>query len=268
MQLFQDKKGGLMTKEYDYAAEGYYKPSEAIKATKPIIVIDEPHRFSKDNKTFEFINTQICPQCIIRFGATFPEIEQKVENKKVRVKDYHNLIYNLGIGGAVQTGYMYALRNNYDIAVQFDGDGQHDVNYVDKLIEPIIKNNCDFSIGSRFITDEGQFKSSKARRIGIFLISKLIKICTRVKITDPTSGFRAANKEIIKLFACSYPTEYPEPSSTVDLIRLGKKITEVPVSMMKRVAGKSSIHSWKQLYYMFNVLISIILSSIKKGEKR
>ena len=176
-----------------------------------------------------------------------------------------DLIHNLGIGGAVQTGYKYALNNDYDIAIQFDGDGQHDVNYVEKLIEPILEGKSQFSIGSRFIHDEGDFKSSKIRRIGICIISKLIWICTKHVITDPTSGFRAADKEIINYFAMDYPTEYPEPSSIVDLIKRDKKIVEVPVNMIKRKAGKSSINSWKQAYYMFNVLLSIIISSMKKG---
>jgi type III restriction enzyme len=113
MQMFQDKKGGVLTQEYGYAAEGYYKPSEGIKATKPVIIIDEPHRFSKENKTFEFINHQIKPQCIIRFGATYPEIERKENNKKVKEKDYHNLVYNLGSCDAFNQNLIKGVRKEH-----------------------------------------------------------------------------------------------------------------------------------------------------------
>lgn len=177
------------------------------------------------------------------------------------------LINNLGIGGAVQTGYKYAKENNYDIAIQFDGDGQHDEKYIDKLIKEIEKGN-DFVIGSRFIGDESEFKSSMFRRLGIKILSLAIKICTGKKIYDPTSGFRAANKEVIKLFANHYPVEYPEPESTVDLIRRKYKVTEIPVKMHEREFGTSSIKPLKSAYYMFSVLIAIFITSIKiRGDK-
>lgn len=175
-----------------------------------------------------------------------------------------NLIHNLGIGGAVQTGYKYALEHNYDIAVQFDGDGQHDVRYVEKLIKPILKGEADFTIGSRFIEELSTFKSSRARRIGINIISFFIKLFTRKKIYDTTSGFRAVNKDIIKLFAEHYPIEYPEPVSTTELLKLGKRVKEVSVEMNEREGGVSSIRAWKNAYYMFNVILSIIIVSIRR----
>ena len=174
-----------------------------------------------------------------------------------------NLITNLGIGGAVQTGFKYALENNYDIAIQFDGDGQHDEKYIEKLIEEIKKGN-DFVVGSRFIKNLSGFKSTKFRRIGIKFLSSLIKICTGTKIYDPTSGFRAANKQIISLFADKYPTEYPEPETIVSIIRKQYKVKEIPVEMHERKYGKSSIKPLKSMYYMFSVSISIIISSICK----
>ena len=177
------------------------------------------------------------------------------------------LINNLGIGGAVQTGYKFAKENNYDVAIQFDGDGQHDENYIDNLVEEIKKGN-DFVIGSRFIENLSKFKSSNTRRFGIKVLSFLIKLCTKVKIFDPTSGFRAANKEIISLFASSYPLEYPEPESTVSLIRKGYKIKEIPVEMHERKYGKSSIKPIKSIYYMFSVSISIVITSIWKEGRR
>lgn len=179
-----------------------------------------------------------------------------------------NLIQNLGIGGAVQTGYKYALNNNYDVAIQFDGDGQHDENYIDDLVDEI-KEGYDFVIGSRFISDLSKFKSSSTRRVGIKIISFLIKLCTCKKIYDPTSGFRAANKDVIKIFANHYPVEYPEPESTTELIKRGYKVTEIPVEMHEREFGTSSIKPLKSIYYMFSVSLSIIISSItKKDVKR
>lgn len=183
------------------------------------------------------------------------------ENKINHIK----LIQNLGIGGAVQTGYKYALYNDYDIAIQFDGDGQHNVNYVEALIKPILEENVDMTIGSRFIdSSSSEFKSSFLRRVGIKLISSCIHFKTRVRIYDTTSGFRAANKNAIAMFAIHYPLEYPEPISSVDVILSGMKIKEVPVSMNERLAGKSSINSWKNIYYMVNVVLSILLR--KKGK--
>lgn len=178
-----------------------------------------------------------------------------------------NLIHNLGIGGAVQTGYKYALENDYDVAIQFDGDGQHDEGYIDNLVNEI-KNGYDFVIGSRFISDLSEFRSTGVRRVGIKILSFLIKMCTGKKVYDPTSGFRAANRSVIKIFASHYPTEYPEPESTVELISKGFKINEVPVIMHERVFGTSSIKPLKSVYYMFSVSISIIIASISKELKK
>ena len=179
-----------------------------------------------------------------------------------------SLVHNLGIGGAVQTGYKYALENDYDIAVQFDGDGQHDVNYVKKIIDPIINDKYDMVIGSRFIDkNSSEFKSSFARRVGIKLISFFIKLVTRKKVYDTTSGFRAVNKKIIEEFANDYPVEYPEPITTVEMIKKGYSVKEVPVSMNERENGTSSIKAWKNVYYMLNVIISIIITGIG-GKKK
>lgn len=176
-----------------------------------------------------------------------------------------NLIHNLGIGGAVQTGYKYALENNYDIAVQFDGDGQHDINYVSKIIEPIINKKSNMVIGSRFIDDSSDFKSTKMRRCGINLISFFIKLFTHKKIYDTTSGFRAVDKKLIAEFAKYYPIEYPEPVSTVTILKKGYTISEVGVSMNERKEGTSSIKTWKSVYYMINVILSIIVTGIRRS---
>lgn len=178
-----------------------------------------------------------------------------------------NLVRNLGIGGAVQTGYKYALENDYDVAIQFDGDGQHDENYIDVLVQEIA-NGENFVIGSRFVKNLSKFKSSSTRRFGIKILSILIKMCTGQKIYDPTSGFRAADKKVIKLFASHYPSEYPEPESTAELIKKGYKVKEVPVEMHEREFGSSSIKPLKSIYYMFSVCLSIVIVSFSKGVKK
>ncbi len=176
-----------------------------------------------------------------------------------------SLIHNLGIGGAVQTGYKYALMNDYDIAIQYDGDGQHDVKYIKNIIEPIINDNADFVIGSRFVTkDASEFKSSAARRLGIKLISNIIHLLTKKRIYDVTSGFRAANKKVIQLFANEYPVEYPEPITNMELLKNNLNVFEVPVAMRERDGGVSSIHSWKNAYYMVNVILAILVFGLRR----
>lgn len=166
---------------------------------------------------------------------------------------------NLGIGGAMQTGYKYALRHNYGIAVQFDGDGQHDVEYIENIISPIIQEEADMVIGSRFINKHlDNFKSSALRRIGIKSISNVIKFKTGCRIYDTTSGFRAVNSKIIRLFAGSYPIEYPEPISTTTALLKKYSVVEVPAKKHRRAAGKSSISKFKSIYYMINVWLTII----------
>lgn len=205
---------------------------------------------------------------VINDGSTDNTENILKENNLNHIK----LVKNLGIGGAVQTGYKYAFENDYDIAIQFDGDGQHDVNYVEKICEPIIKGQVDMCIGTRYLDkSSSEFQSTFMRRLGANIISLFIKICTGKKITDPTSGFRAVNKKVIKEFAHSYPIEYPEPESTVSLLVNGYKVQEIPVSMNERTGGVSSIRLWKTVDYMLKVVLAIIIDSIsfrKKGGKK
>ncbi|OKP93311.1 glycosyltransferase family 2 protein [Paenibacillus sp. P46E] len=176
-----------------------------------------------------------------------------------------NLPCNLGIGGAVQTGYIYANKHDYDIAIQIDGDGQHDPKFIKNLIEPLIHGESDFVIGSRFIKKEG-FQSSFTRRMGIVYFAGLLSLLTKQKVSDPTSGFRACNKKIIKLFSNNYPTDYPEPESIMALSRNGFKITEIPVQMRERIGGVSSIKALKSVYYMIKVTIAIIIDFSRKQQ--
>lgn len=177
-----------------------------------------------------------------------------------------DLCRNLGIGGAVQTGYKYALENNYDIAIQFDGDGQHDSGCIERLVQPIIDGEANMTIGSRFICEENEFMSSRARRAGITVLSNLIKLTTGQRIYDVTSGFRAADRGIIADFARSYPSDYPEPESAACMIAGGRKVKEVGVIMHERQGGSSSISAKSALYYMVKVGLSIIL--VRPYEKR
>ena len=171
---------------------------------------------------------------------------------------YVDLPINLGIGGGIQTGYKYAFRNGYDIAIQMDGDGQHIPNYIKNLIDPIVNEEADLVVGSRFLNKVG-FQSSRMRRLGINFLSSLIHFCCGIKIKDVTSGFRAANKKVIELFAHNYAQDYPEPESLVTCAISGIRILEVPVVMKEREGGKSSITSLKSVYYMIKVSVAIIL---------
>lgn len=197
---------------------------------------------------------------IINDGST-DRTEDICRNNKLNVI---NLIQNLGIGGAVQTGYKYAEMHGYDIAVQFDGDGQHDINSLTNLLKPIINDEADFVVGSRFIEGTSEFKSTLMRRIGITYLSMIIKMFARCKILDPTSGFRAASNKVIEYLAKKYPDDYPEPEAIVDLSRHSFRILEVQVNMLERSGGVSSISSWKSVYYMIKVSMAIICSSLQK----
>lgn len=176
-----------------------------------------------------------------------------------------NLIMNLGIGGAVQTGYRYALEHDYDVAVQFDGDGQHDITSLAGLLVPIQQQKADMVIGSRFVGEvRSQFQTSFMRRMGISIISTLIWMSTGTKIYDTTSGYRLANKEIIARFAKRYPTKYPEPESTVHLLKHKYRIMEYPANMFERHAGSSSITPFKSIRYMIEVCSSILIATFMK----
>ena len=174
-----------------------------------------------------------------------------------------NLPIILGIGGAVQTGYRYGYEEGYDVAVQVDGDGQHDPRFLNEMAEYLESHNLDMVIGSRFINKEG-FQSSGARRLGIKYFTVLIYLMTGKKITDPTSGLRMANRDVMKLFAYDYPKDYPEPESVVAILRQKKKVEEIPVIMKAREGGVSSISPKKSVYYMIKVTLAILIERIRK----
>lgn len=174
------------------------------------------------------------------------------------------LPFNLGIGGAMQTGYLFAKNNNYDIAIQVDADGQHDPTYIEKLIEPIKNGKADMVVGSRYV-EKTAYKSSLSRRSGMIYFSFLVTMLTGQKIKDTTSGFRAVNKKIIEYFAQSYPTDYPEVDVLVRLNRKKFKICEVAVEMKDRQGGTSSITPLKSVYYMIKVSIAVLIDTLRSG---
>ena len=176
---------------------------------------------------------------------------------------YLNLPVNLGIGGAVQTGYRYAYYHGYDIAVQFDGDGQHSASHLEDMVTTLIDTESDMVIGSRFIEKEG-FQSSGLRRIGIKYFTGLIKILTGKTTTDPTSGMRMVNKKLLEKFTDEYPKDYPEPESVVTILSEKYKVTEIPVVMNEREEGVSSISLKNSVYYMIKVSFAILIARMKK----
>ena len=180
---------------------------------------------------------------------------------------YLNLTINLGIGGAVQTGYKYAQDKGYDVAVQMDGDGQHDISYLEKMLPVLESGEADIVIGSRFIDKEG-FQSSYFRRMGIKFLSGLIWVCTGKKIKDVTSGFRVVNKRFIDIYARHYSMDYPEPEAIISAIMNRGKIKEIPVVMQERISGDSSINLLPSVYYMVNVTFAIIVCRISYGIRR
>lgn len=185
----------------------------------------------------------------------------KDRTEEICEKNHYNYVtlpVNLGIGGGVQTGYLYAVKNNYDIAIQIDGDGQHNPAYIEKLIAPIVAGEADMVIGSRFLEKEG-FQTSFMRRLGINIIKIVIKLCCGVTITDTTSGFRASSRELTKFFSENYAQDYPEPEAIVTSVLNGYRVKEVPVIMNEREAGVSSIDALKSVYYMIKVSLSLIV---------
>ena len=174
-----------------------------------------------------------------------------------------DLPINLGIGGAVQTGIKYAFNNGFDYAVQIDGDGQHPPQGIPVLMEELRKNNWDVVIGSRFIKNEG-FQSTVLRRSGIKYFQWLLKLITGETVTDPTSGMRLMNRKTMELLYAYYPDEYPEPEALIIYNRNGLHFGEVPMQMIERQGGQSSIQGFGTIYYMFKVTIAIVFTFLRK----
>jgi glycosyltransferase involved in cell wall biosynthesis len=177
--------------------------------------------------------------------------------------DVLKLPFNLGIGGAMQAGYLYARKHSYDLAVQFDGDGQHIAREIGKLLVPLQTGQADLVIGSRFIGDD-LYKPSVYRKIGMLVFSSILSRIIGTPVTDTTSGFRGANRQVIEFCARNYPDDYPEVEALVLLHKAGFRIVEVPVRMRERFGGRSSITAVRSAYYMVKVLLAVFVDLLKK----
>jgi len=176
---------------------------------------------------------------------------------------------NIGIGGAVQTGFIYARDGGYGLAVQVDGDGQHVPAEIAKIAAPVLAGTADAAIGSRFLGKPGEaaFKGSPFRRAGIRVFQGLNALLLGERITDSTSGFRAFNRRAIEVLSVTYPDDYPEPEAVYILRKRGLRIVEVPVAMAGRAAGRSSITFWHSLYYMVKVCLAIFVLLLRREDR-
>jgi glycosyltransferase involved in cell wall biosynthesis len=174
------------------------------------------------------------------------------------------LPFNLGIGGAVQTGFRYALEHGFQLAVRLDGDGQHDPRELPRLLEPVLAGEADIVVGSRF-AGAGGYRPPLARSLGIRLFARLVSLLVRQSVTDTTSGFQALNRRAIALFAADYPHDYPEVEATVMVVRHRLRLREVPVVMRDRAAGRSSIGGFGSVYYMAKVLLALFVGLFRRN---
>ncbi|MBL4706731.1 MAG: glycosyltransferase family 2 protein [Flavobacteriales bacterium] len=195
---------------------------------------------------------------VINDKSTDDSLKVLVANKINHV----SLPVNLGIGGAVQTGYKFAFSNGFDIAIQLDGDGQHRADQLVKIISPIKEGEAEVVIGSRYLTKEG-FQSSTLRRFGINFFRRVIKMLTGEVVKDSTSGFRALNIDALRVVNQYYPDTYPEPEAIVLYTKHSLRIKEVPVVMRERQGGVSSITGASSVYYMFKVFMACVFAYLR-----
>lgn len=209
--------------------------------------------------------------------AVCPEVDYLVVNdcstdrSAEILKEHHypflDLPVNLGIGGNVQCGYLYAVHHGYDVAVQMDGDGQHDPAYLASVVEPVARGEVDMCVGSRFITKEG-FQTSAMRRAGIRLLSGLIRLLCGVRVLDVTSGFRATGRRLTEFFARNYAQDYPEPEAIISAVLNGFRVGEAPVVMAERMGGTSSISPLRSVYYMVKVSIALVVYRLTRPRRK
>jgi glycosyltransferase involved in cell wall biosynthesis len=174
-----------------------------------------------------------------------------------------NLPFNVGIGGTVQTGYQYAIEHGYDIAIQVDGDGQHDPSEIGSVLAPILDDRADLVVGTRFVSGGG-YRGTRLRRVGIRIFARVVSLMVGQRVSDTTSGFRAVNRKALRVFAAQYPHDYPEVESIVLLSRHGLRMLEVPVQMRVRETGASSITALSAAYYMIKVLLALFIGLFRR----
>ena len=236
-----------------------YEGKEKLNLMKTLVIIPAYNEEDAIASVVKSVDSAGFDYLVINDGST----DRTVEICREHNFNLLDLPVNLGIGGAVQAGHIYALKNDYDIDVQFDGDGQHPADQIQDLVDRIV-SGADLAVGSRFIADTGGFKSTLMRRVGIRWLSALIKVVGGGRITDATSGFRACGKKAIRLFSDNYPTDYPEPESIVLAAKKGLRIEEIPVKMHERQGGKSSINALSSVYYMVKVTLAIVLLGLSR----
>lgn len=195
-----------------------------------------------------------CDVCVVDDGSSDDTAQVATRLGATVLRNPHNL----GIGGAVQAGYLWARDHGYDIAIQIDGDGQHDPSFIPATAAPLIEGRAEIVIGSRFLT-EGGARSTWVRRMGIRYLTWLLRLRCGVRVTDPTSGFRAAGRRAIELFARQYPSDYPEPEAIALAVRNGLHVQELPMRMREREHGSSSINAWRTVYYLVKVSLALLL---------
>jgi len=208
---------------------------------------------------------------ILTFDSTIDVvvIDDASADETVAIAERHGatvlpLLFNVGIGGAVQTGFRYARDEGYEIAVRLDGDGQHDASELEKLITPLRAGEADLVIGSRFVDPDGSYRPPFARRVGIRVFAGLVSLLGGQKVTDTTSGFSAMNRAGIELFATEYPHDYPEVEATLVALRSGLRLAQVQVEMRERQAGTSSITFVRSLYYIVKVMLALLVASLRR----
>lgn len=226
---------------------------------KTLVIVPAYNEEESIKKVVETIYEQnpTCDVVVVNDGSKDNTSEEARKTKAIVL----DLPSNLGIGGAVQSGYLYAYKNDYDIAIQIDGDGQHKPIYIKQMREIISNGEADMVIGSRFVKKTA-YKQTFMRMLGINITSKIIEIFTKKRIYDTTSGYRAVNKSIIKEFVESYPYDFPEPVTNMKMILQGKEIKEIPVEMEQRTTGTSFITPIKSISYMLKVTLSLVISGL------
>ena len=172
---------------------------------------------------------------------------------------------NLGIGGAVQTSFLYALEHGYDAVVRLDGDGQHEAGDIARVLDPILRGTAEAVIGSRFLA-ETEYRAPFLRMAGIRFFRVLVNLFTGYRVTDPTSGFFAINRRLMEFYSAQYPSDYPEVDSYILMHRLKARAVEVPARMYEREEGKSSITPFRAIYYMVKVTLSFLINCIRRFE--
>jgi len=231
-----------------------------FKKLKCLIIVPAFNESQSVGKLVRRLNRSLpdCHVLVIDDGSTDDTLRQIPASASVV-----SLPFNLGIGGAMQTGYRFAALNNYDVAVQVDGDGQHRPREVVKLVEALHTGGADLVVGSRFMAD-ASFVPSFTRMTGIRVLSAWIRFLCGLKITDCTSGFRAVNQKVIRAYAHWYPEDYPEPEVVLLLHRSKFKVVEIPVRMRRRMYGRSSISLAHGLYYVLKVSICLFLDMVRQ----